>query len=142
MTAPRSVEVAGRIVLLVDEPNDLNGSVENAVIVCAAPATLRTARALLRGTPWLIVLHDAGVGKDGAGIAGLERLADVGQAAVAVGHHSARIGDPDDVLANGEVVHPNGPAAALGVRPGPLREQLARLGDASDVVSTGPERVA
>lgn len=95
------------------------------VLICGEAATLRSARLLLRAAPRLLVLNDAGVGKDGAGVAGLARLADVGLAAVAITHDSARIGDPDDMLENGRVAHLNRPARALGLTEGPLLEQLA-----------------
>lgn len=146
MTDPRSVDIGGRTVLLADDPHDLASvaadTVNDAVIVCAAPATLRAARALLRGSPWLIVLHDGGVGKDGAGVAGLARLADVGQAAVAVGHDSARVGDAADVLAGGVIVHVNRTADAMGLTSGPLRAQLEALAPSRPARASGTERVA
>lgn len=113
----------GRVVL-VDAADELSSEHAGAVVICGDPATLRTARLLLRQAPALVALHDAGVGRDGAGIAGLARLADVHVPAVAVGHDSARIGDADDVLERGEVVHLNAPARALGLSEGPLRPQL------------------
>ncbi|MDZ7801375.1 MAG: hypothetical protein U5K81_11360 [Trueperaceae bacterium] len=114
---------AGRVVLL-DDPAALSAHHAGKVVVCGAPATLGTARAMLRHAPALIVLHDAGVGKDRAGVAGLERLADVHIPAVAVAHDSARIGDADDLLAHGIVRHLNEPARKLGLDEGPLRLQL------------------
>lgn len=128
MTPARRVAVGELPVVLVDAAHDLGALPEGAVVVCGEAATLRAARTLLRGSPRLVALHDAGVGKDGAGVAGLDRLGDVGIAAVAVGHDSARLGDSDDVLAHGVVAHLNAPARALGLRQGPLRAQLLELG--------------
>ena len=74
---------------------------------------------------WLYVFNDAGVGKDGAGIAALELLAAEGIAAVTVAHTSARIGEAGDSWEHGVVSHLNAAALGLGLRIGaPLRESL------------------
>lgn len=65
-----------------------------------------------------VILNDAGVGRDAAGIAGLAHLDAIGMAAAAVAHTSARIGDGADALERGVVSHVNASAAACGVRPG------------------------
>ena len=76
----------------------------------------------------LVVFNDAGVGKDGAGIAALALLQAAGRAAAAVAHTSARIGDALDAYEHGVVSHVNPAAAALGLAPGqPLRAVLAAL---------------
>jgi hypothetical protein len=67
---------------------------------------------------WLYVFNDAGVGKDGAGIAALDILQADGIAAAAVAHASARIGEAADSWAHGVVAHLNAAAAALGLRSG------------------------
>jgi hypothetical protein len=75
-----------------------------------------------------VILHDAGVGKEAAGIAGLEWLERIGMAAAAVSHESARIGDGADVLANGVISHANAGARTLGVAAGmTCREAAERL---------------
>jgi len=65
---------------------------------------------------WLYVFNDAGVGKDGAGIAALDLLDADGIAAVTVAHTSARIGEAMDAWEHGVVTHLNGAALALGLR--------------------------
>lgn len=65
-----------------------------------------------------VVLNDAGVGMDGAGVAGLDYLQALGIPAAAVSTHSARIGDGRDMAARGVVSHANPEALALGCRPG------------------------
>jgi len=62
-----------------------------------------------------LVLNDAGLGKDRAGIAGLFYLEGIGMAAAAVDCMSARIGDGADMLARGIVSHVNAYAALRGV---------------------------
>jgi hypothetical protein len=85
-------------------------------------SVVRYARAV---RAWLYVFNDAGVGKDGAGIAALDLLAADGIAAVTVAHTSARIGEALDSWEHGVVSRLNAIAAGLGLQAGtPLREQL------------------
>ena len=72
-----------------------------------------------------LVLNDAGVGKDRAGIAGLFYLEDIGMAAAAVDCMSARIGDGADMLARGIVSHVNAFAALCGVATGQSCQEAA-----------------
>jgi len=65
-----------------------------------------------------VIFHDAGIGRDEAGIASLALLAGVGIAAAAVSHLSARVGDADDMMARGRISRANAPAEALGVHAG------------------------
>jgi hypothetical protein len=65
-----------------------------------------------------VVLNDAGVGKDGAGIASLAYCDAVAMPAATVAHTSARIGDVADMLSRGVVSHANAAARALGVASG------------------------
>ena len=62
-----------------------------------------------------LVLNDAGLGMDRAGIAGLAYLEAIGMAAAAVDCRSARIGDGSDMLARGVISHANVFAALCGV---------------------------
>jgi len=85
-------------------------------------SVVRYARAV---PAWLYVFNDAGVGKDGAGIAALDLLAADGIAAVTVAHTSARIGEALDSWEHGVVSRVNAIAAGLGLQAGtPLRQQL------------------
>jgi hypothetical protein len=75
-----------------------------------------------------LILNDAGLGKDGAGIGGLFYLDEIGMAAAAVDCMSARIGDGADMLARGVISHANAYAALCGVVSGlSCREAAARL---------------
>lgn len=73
-----------------------------------------------------LILNDAGIGKDAAGIAALPYLAAIGMAAATVSHRSARIGDGADMLARGVISHANVVACALGVAPGMRCEEAAQ----------------
>jgi len=75
-----------------------------------------------------VILCDAGVGRERAGIGGLPYLELLGVAAAAIGHRSARIGDGEDCRARGVISFANAQAAAAGVAPGmSASEALERL---------------
>jgi len=79
-----------------------------------------------------LILNDAGLGKDRAGIAGLACLEDIGMAAAAVDCMSARIGDGEDMLARGVISHVNAFAALCGVVKGQsCRDAAGRMRKAS-----------
>ena len=73
------------------------------------------------------IFNDAGIGRDRAGIAGLDYLAELGIAAATVGHDTARIGDGADMMARGVVTHANAAAASLGCQPGQSCRDAAAL---------------
>lgn len=76
----------------------------------------------------LVFFNDAGVGKDGAGIAALDMLQARGVPGGTVAHSSARIGDARDAWENGVISHLNAAARALGLEVGErLRPALRRL---------------
>lgn len=78
--------------------------------------------------PLAVFFNDAGIGKDGAGIAGLPMLEAIGVAGCAYSHQSARIGEAADGLAHGVVSHVNARARALGIREGePVQTVVAAL---------------
>jgi hypothetical protein len=75
-----------------------------------------------------VILCDAGVGRERAGIGGLDYLDELGVAAAAIGHRSARIGDGADCSARGLITYVNSHAHAAGVRAGmSAREALDLL---------------
>ena len=65
-----------------------------------------------------VILNDAGIGKDDAGIGCLGYCDALGMAAATVSHMSARIGDAEDTIANGIVSRVNDAARAAGCREG------------------------
>jgi hypothetical protein len=105
-------------VLVVDSITKLPPNAAGAVAIAAShggvyPAYLAAA-AGLRG----VVLHDAGVGLDLAGIACLAYFEALERPAATVAHTSARIGDGSDLAARGVISHVNATAAAAGCAPG------------------------
>ena len=65
-----------------------------------------------------VILNDAGIGRERAGVAGLGLLERLGVPGAAISHLSARIGDGADGVARGVLSTVNGPAAALGLKVG------------------------
>ena len=88
-----------------------------------------------------MVLHDAGVGREDAGIAGLGLLAGLGIPAATVDHASARIGDGAALFEHGVISYVNGPAEALGCRPGmTTAEAVDRLAGGPEFTGLVPEQ--
>jgi hypothetical protein len=73
------------------------------------------------------IFNDAGVGRDQAGVAGLDYLERFGIPTAAVGYDTARIGDGADMMARGLVRHANASAQALGCRVGMACRDAAAL---------------
>ncbi len=65
-----------------------------------------------------VVLNDAGVGYENAGIKGLAYLDRIGMPAATVDAFTGRIADPDDMLEHGIISHLNEAARSLGIRAG------------------------
>jgi len=123
----------GRHLLLVDSITEAVGQPPGAVVVSGSHGGLSAGRFALQAQAWLVVFNDAGVGKDAAGIAALAWLQPQGVAAVAVAHHSARIGEAASTWQDGVISAVNDAAVALGARTGLLLRQW--LQDAAAGVS-------
>jgi hypothetical protein len=65
-----------------------------------------------------VIMNDAGIGKDNAGICGLDFLDRINLAAATADAQTCHIGDGDHMLAHGMISHVNRAAAALGCAPG------------------------
>jgi hypothetical protein len=99
-----------------------------AVIVNASHGGIYAAYLAAKLGAAAAIFSDAGVGRDRAGIAGLDYLQELGIAAATIGHDTARIGDGADMMARGVITHANALAAALGCRPGiSCRDAATRL---------------
>lgn len=115
-------------VLACDSATKLEPRHRDAVVVCGShggvyPAGLAAAAGLRS-----VLLNDAGVGLERAGIGCLALCQELGMAAATVDHDSARIGDANDMERRGRISHVNQVAAKLGVEPGqPVRLAAALL---------------
>jgi len=81
---------------------------------CGVYAVYLAARARVRA----LILNNAGIGLEEAGIGGLAWAEDFALPAAAADHQSCRIADGADVMANGVISHVNRAAAALGCAAG------------------------
>ena len=98
------------------------------IVVSGSHGGVSSGRYALQAAPRLAVFNDAGLGKDGAGIAALAMLQAEGIAACTVAHTSARIGEARSTLDDGVISFVNPAAEAMGLHAGArLREALAAL---------------
>jgi len=117
-----------RPILTAESVTELGAAVRGAVLVAGSHAGVIAATLGASAGAHALILNDAGVGLERAGIAGLAYLQAIGMAACAVAHTSARIGDGADSLARGIISHANQAAADAGVRAGMgVREAAAQL---------------
>ena len=105
-------------VIVIDSITQLAAGDEGAIVVSGSHGGVSSGTFACERLLQLVFFNDAGVGKDGAGIAALALLQARGVAAAAVAHTSARIGDALDAWQHGVVSHVNAAANALGVRVG------------------------
>lgn len=114
--------------LVLDSVTHLPAEVRGRVALCASHGGVYAAWYAARRGLAAMILHDAGVGRDRAGVGGLDWLAARGVPGACVGHMSARIGDGADMLARGRLSCVNASATALGLVPGmAARDALALL---------------
>src|SRR3954451_10456674 len=118
--------------LVVDSVTVLGPEARGAVVVggshCGLYAVYLAAAAGVRG----VVLNDAGLGRERAGVGGLERFGVLGLACAAYGNETARIGWGRDAIERGVVTVVNEPAAKLGVAVG------QSVAEAAGLLGSGP----
>lgn len=102
----------------IDSMNHVTTADRGRVVVASSHGGLYCAYKALAAGARGVVLSDAGVGRDNAGIASLAWCENVAMPAATIAHTSARIGEVADLLRRGVVSHVNGSARALGVTPG------------------------
>lgn len=113
---------------VIDSITELQPADAGCIALSGSHGGLSSARYALAVRPLLSVFNDAGVGLDGAGVAGLAFLQAHGLAACAVSHMSARIGQAASTLASGVVSHANEAAQALGIHAGQaLQPQIEQI---------------
>lgn len=127
--------------VILDSVTKLAPEHASAVAVCASHAGLYAAWCAARAGVRAVVLNDAGIGKDEAGVAGLAWLDALGLPAAAVDHDRSRIGDGHDAWVRGIVSRVNGTAAALGVEPGQRTPEAVKRLAAAPVRAVEPPPV-
>ena len=120
------------MIAIADSVTTLGEEVRGKVLVAGSHGGIVAAYLGASAGAHALILNDAGIGKDRAGIAGLAWLEAIGMAAATVDCMSARIGDGADTLEHGVISHANRYAAACGVAAGqPCREAAERLREAA-----------
>lgn len=118
----------GGLVLIMDSITKVTPADAGAIVVSASHGGASSGEFALEVPLKAAFFNDAGVGKEGAGIAALAMLQDRGVAAGTVAHTSARIGDAQDMWDHGVISHLNDAARRLGLAVGqPLRTALRQL---------------
>jgi uncharacterized protein YunC (DUF1805 family) len=102
-------------VVLLDSVSALGAHHAGVVVVTGSHGGVAAMRHAAAFAPRALVCHDGGIGRDGAGVAGLAVLA---APAAAVDGRSARIGDSRDLWQRGAISRVNDAAGKLGLRPG------------------------
>jgi hypothetical protein len=111
--------------LTADSITRIGSEAAGAVVVNGSHGGIYAAYLAAKLRVVAAIFNNAGVGRDDAGIAGLDYLAALGIAAAAVGHDTARIGDGADMIARGVLTHANAGALALGCGAGMTCRQAA-----------------
>jgi hypothetical protein len=88
-----------------------------------------------------VIMNDAGVGKDDAGIVGLDFLDRINMAAATADAQTCHIGDGDHMLAHGTISRVNHTASALGCRVGQSVRECAELMRAAAVPMEMPPAI-
>src|SRR5262252_1028058 len=104
--------------LVTDSVTMLGADARGRAAIAASHAGIYAAYLAAKAGLKAVILSDAGVGRERAGISGLAYLASMGVPAAAIGHRSARIGDGVDCAKRGIISYVNEPAAAVGIRAG------------------------
>ena len=116
-----------RPILAAESVTELGEDARGAVLVAGSHGGMIACYLGASAGAHALILNDAGVGLDDAGIAGLVQLDAIGMAAATVSHLTARIGDGRDSLARGVISHLNRAAARAGVFVGMHASEAATL---------------
>ena len=120
--------VGDRRIVIMDSITKVAAEDKGCFVVAASHGGASSGEFALEVPLGLVVLNDAGIGKDQAGIAALGMLEARGVAAATVSHNSARIGDSRDMWESGVISRVNTPARTLGLSEGQsLKDTLPNM---------------
>lgn len=130
---PQVVERPGGRALVFDSATHVESYVAHApcsgdVVVAASYAGVLCARMVMSARPRAAIGLDCGIGKDGAGIAGLWFYEALGVPGAAVDSNTAEMGNGADMYAHGVLSRVNESAQRQGLEPGlPVQEAVQAL---------------
>lgn len=113
--------------LVVDSVTALDPAAGGAIVICGSHGGSYSAYLAAKAKVAGILLNDASVGMDNAGIGALGYLDRLGVPCATIGHDTARIGDGRDSAQRGIITHVNEAAAALKAAPGMRASEVAGL---------------
>jgi hypothetical protein len=117
----------GKRIVLLDSARWVNeGNRDNDVVVAASYVGVLPARMMAVHRPRGVIGHDACVGADAAGIAGLWYLEALGIPAATASGDSAELGNGPDLWEHGLISYLNFPAERVGVEVGMSAAEAAR----------------
>jgi len=103
--------------LLMDSISYVTPECRGNIIISGSHGGTSSAGYAITAKVGAAFFNDAGVGKNAAGIKGLEQLQEADIIAAAISHESAEIANAADAYNNGIVSHVNEPAQKAGIRP-------------------------
>jgi hypothetical protein len=124
--------------LVVDSVTRFGPEARGAVAIAASHGGVLAVHMALASGIVGVLLNDAGVGREGAGIGGLAYADRFGAPCATIDHRSARIGDGADHAARGLVSYANVAAGRLGVRVGMPAHEAADLLRAAELAPVDP----
>jgi hypothetical protein len=105
-------------ILLADSVNYLDSAAQGRVAIASSHGGIYAAYKAAVSGARAVILNDAGVGREEAGIACLDYCERISMAAAVVSNTSARIGDVADMFRRGIISHANRLAKAVDCTPG------------------------
>jgi len=123
---------------IVDSVTQLGSDDAGAVAIAASHGGVYAGYLAAKAGVRAVILHDAGVGLDDAGVGALDYLQGLGIAAATIDYRSAVIGNGNSLAEDGTISFVNAAAAAAGCTPGQAAMNCARAmqdapGGAGDV---------
>ncbi|MDB5590303.1 MAG: hypothetical protein JWR86_828 [Enterovirga sp.] len=129
-------------IILADTVTKLSDVHRGCVLVCGSHGGVYAGYCAAKGGVRAVILNDAGIGKDRAGIGSLAFLDRIGLAAATADTRTCRIGEAGGMLDDGSISHVNAAAAALGCAAGQSVAECAALMRAAPMPSGPPPSVA
>lgn len=113
-------------IAVIDSITKLGPPTMDKVAIAASHGGVYAGYLAARDGARAVILHDAGIGKDRAGIASLAYLDGIGFPAATIDHKTGRIGDGRSMAGGGIISYANKAATALGCKPGQTAMDCAR----------------
>lgn len=136
---PTAVTLLPDGIVVADTITKLPADARGSVVVSGSHGGRYPGYMAAAGGVRAVILCDAGIGREEAGIGALPYLQAFGIAAAAVSHLTCRIGDTADMLARGRISRVNAAGAAAGVRVGDSTLEAARKLRAAPHLPVKPE---